>query len=247
MDKILERIRRETGVSGVILFDRIGERMFKLLPSSFDEQKTEKLEEQLRNCVKDADGNSSVKLRFSSGWLVIRATGEFAILVLAKDDLNYDLLNLAIKASFTTLEYSNGAQAGLNAGSEFDTASVYILRDALNLVARHLAASLGLFAAVDIFRRTKSELLPDFPILKHFAVDNNGGVTLIRGFEKHLDGSVVDAAATWCFRFKEMVNERTPVVGFNLKAVTSEYEKELASAGFYVSYKRVAAKAVRSS
>lgn len=245
MDRVLEQIRGVPGVSGVIMVDRIDRKLWKLLPSRFDDGEIGKLESILGDMADRVDSDSSFTIRFQSGWLVARVTEEIALFILARDELRLETLDLVTKASLAAIRSVRSSETEPESLEDFDPQSAHILVTAVNYVAKHFIQIVGAFEAASLLRKTKEQLLNVFPMLKHFPVDNNGNVTLIRGSEKYLNETVVDAVARWCFYFKETVNIKTPVVGFDVKAVTADIEFELSELGFYSSYRRASLKTTK--
>ncbi len=245
METLLQQLRGVPGVSGVMIFDRFTRRKWKLLPSRFEDGDIDQLESSVAELTKGLEGDCSFTVRFSSGWLVARVSDAFVLLILAKDDLGLEVLDLVIRASLASLRHSADAQPDRGTIDDLDLQAAYVLLDAVNCVGQHFLPIIGGFNASSLLRKAKEYLLPTFPTLKHFPVDNNCNVSLIRGSEKHLDQTVVHALACLCYYFKEMVNAQTPVVGFDIRAVTARSEEELAALGFYASYRRAASKAAQ--
>ena len=247
MQEVLEQLRGVMGVSGVMILDRNEHGIWKLLPTRLENEDIREFEKKVRDLVDLQVGHSSFRIRFLSGWLVINATNEFILLILARDDVKLELLNLVVKASLTKLRHFRGSWVEPEPTIEFQPQMGCLLLDAVNCVGKHFRMIIGLTGSVSLIRKAKDDLLPAFPALKHFSVDNNGSVSLIRGSERHLDRTVVDSVARWCFRLKEMVNARTSVVGFDIREVTADVEAELTPLGFYWSYQRVASKVTQES
>ena len=247
MQEVLEQLRGVMGVSGVMILDRLERLVWKLLPTRLENENIRELQKKVRDLVDLQEGHSSFTIRFSSGWLVINATDEFILLILAREDVKLELLNLVIKASIAKLRHSKGSWVEPEPTIEFQPQMGCLLLDAINCVAKHFRMIVGLSNCVSLLRKAKDDLLPAFPALKHFSVDNNGSVSIIRGSERHLDRAVVDSVARWCFRLKEMVNAKTSVVGFDIREVTADVEAELTPLGFYWSYQRVASRVTQES
>ncbi len=247
MQELLEQLRGVMGVSGVMILDRLERLVWKLLPTRLENENIRELEKKVRDLVDLQVGTSSFRIRFSSGWLVINATNEFILIILAREDVKLELLNLVIKVSMAKLRHSKGSWVEPEPTTDFQPQMGFLLLDAINCVGKHFRMIVGLTNCVSLLRKAKDDLLPAFPALKHFSVDNNGSVSIIRGSERHLNRTVVDSVARWCFRLKEMVNARTSVVGFDIREVTADVEAELTPLGFYWSYQRAASRVTQES
>ncbi len=251
MDRILEQIRGVAGVIGVLVYDRTSAGMFRLLPSRFDGRISDELESRLKEIVDylTEDASANMRMRFESGWLIIRSARRFAVLVIAREEVNIDTLNLVLKASFATLQHTHSAIIDAAVVHEYNPASPYILIEAMNRIVEFLSMTTakGPMTMAGMLRRTKNALLESRPALKHFSVDNNGRVGLIRGSEKHLDVSIVEAFAHWTHAIKETVSSSVPIFGFDIVEITKDSESDLTRLGFYSAFRRATAKPVSKS
>jgi len=246
MDRLLEQIRGVVGVVGVAVYCKPINQYHKRMPSKLEDEELEIIEKGIKLISSNTESHVDMKLKFDRGWLVIRTINDFMVLILAREELSFDTLNLVLKATLGTVSATSESKSK-SPLAEFSPRMAHNLLEAMNVVASHFAEKIGAFSIADLLRKSKTYLVKDFPILKHVIVDNNGSVALIRGSEKHLSPVLVDAVAWWCYCFKEEVNCKTPVVGFDIKRVTSEVEYNLAPLGFYVAYHRAATQAVNFS
>jgi hypothetical protein len=248
MDKVLEQIRGVMGVIGVLVYDRTSAGIFRLLPSRFDGRISDELESRLTEIVDYLPENASakMKMRFVSGWLIIRSARRFAVLVIAREEVNIDTLNLVLKASFATLQHTHRANIDAAVARDYDPASPYILIEAMNRIVEFLsmATAKGPMTMAGMLRGAKNALLESCPALKHFSVDNNGRVGLIRGSEKHLDMSIVEAFAHWSHAIKDAVSSSVPIFGFDIVEITKDSESDLTRLGFYSTFRRTTTKPV---
>lgn len=245
MDQILHQIKGVVGVTGVMVYDPDAHHVHYLLPSRFEEEQSEEFRKLFKTLVSSAETQIELRLRFQNGWCVVLSMSPFSVLVLGREDLNFDTLEIVARTSLKSASRSTGMISETSREKEFSPRSVYTLIEAVNVISKVFAHDLGTFAIADLLRKVKKALLADFPLLKHFVVDNNGSVSLIRGSEKHMTPEVVDAVAWLCYCLKEEVNSRTPVVGYDIKRATAEIEYQLSPIGFYSSYKRAASRAVK--
>lgn len=242
MDKILEQIRGVMGVTGVLVYDRNSAGMFHLLPSRYDGSISDELKSRMKEIVDylPEDSPARMRIRFESGWLIIRSSRRFAVLVIAREEVNINTLNLVLKASFATLQHTHGAIIDSAVGRAYDPASPYILIETMNRIVEFLSKTTaqGPMTMAGMLRNTKNALLGSHAALKHFSVDNNGRVGLIRGSEKHLDVSIIDAFASWSHAIKDAVSSSVPIFGFDIVEITKDSESDLTRLGFYSAFRR---------
>jgi hypothetical protein len=242
MENAVQEIRSVAGVTGVMILDRRAHRVVKQLPSLVELEDVISLETKLVDLAGYVDGDARITIRFSSGLLIIRSNDLFVVQVTTRGDVKLDTLNIVLKSALSTLTLSKGPQPEFEPSGAFDRHSTQSLLDAINSVARYFIPSVGAFSCANALRKAKEQLAPSFPVLKHFPVDNNGVVSLIRGYERSVDNTALDAVANWCHSIKELINANTPVVGFDIRAVTDDFRQQLAPLGFYSAYQRAASK-----
>jgi len=248
MNKVVEQIRGVAGVRAVLMYDRVENRVCRLMPSRYDQRTSEAIEERFKKLIDGVRGASAFNLRFSKGWLVVRSEQDYTIMIVADESLNHNTLKLVMKASLTSLRHTNSFKPVQQVASDLEPCSVEALLALANSVGEYftLASGMGPFSTAGVFRKTKERLLEDFPILKNFSIDNNGRFGLIRGCEEKLDSTAVDAVAFWILHIKQVVSAKTPVFGFDIKDVSKDVEKELSEIGFYSAFKRASIKPVRA-
>jgi hypothetical protein len=122
---------------------------------------------------------------------------------------------------------------------EFDLQSVFTLLEALNLVRVHFSDSLSRFRITQLLRESKSSLIVNYPNLKHFSVDPNGEVILIKGSESQIDQGMIEAIANWLVEFKNLVRSETVIAGFDLREITREIGPDLDRLHFYQFFKKI--------
>jgi hypothetical protein len=247
-DRILQQLRGVVGVSGVMIYDRTTGEISKLLPSKFDSELSEQLEARLRKMANSIPGGTILRMRFESGWLVLRGYDDYTILLIAKSDLNFDTLKIVLSAAQTAMRHTAPVHPQADAPpKELDMESALVLADTVGRVSEHFSLALGAgpASAANLLRKTKAELQQDFPVLKHFSVDNNGRIGIIKGSEQRLDRSAAEGAAWWCALLRDAAEAKTPVFGFDVRQITVAHEKRLTSLGFYSTFQRISSKSGR--
>ncbi len=238
MENYLNQIRGVVGVAGVMIFDRRSGKSRTLMPASFTEEFAENLNRKFQDLLDLTGQDSTMRIKMSQGWAIIKVIRYYAFLVLAKSDLNVATLNLVLKSIAVSLEQHKGIP-GQHPSASFTPNSAEALLKAINLVGEHFSETISRFRLAELLRKAKNELMEQHLALKLFSVDHNGNVTLIKGSEEKLDQTCTDAVAAWMARLKEFVREDTVIVGFNLRTITSEVRPELESISFYQAFKKV--------
>lgn len=234
MKKVLEAIRGVIGVSGVMIWEKGSNTFHKLLPARFEGEAAGKLAERLSRYCTDNDQDLKVIARFRKGWVFMFDQGQFSLLVLGKSDLNTTTLNLVLKSALNTLESTCRQPASNNnSGIKFLPDHVVALARAINLSLGFFQGQLSRFEIADVLRLAKSQLLTDYPALKHFTVDANGGVIVIKKAERYMDISSVEAAAKLITTFVGLARAKTNTAGFDIAKLTDDLNSTLSEVGFY--------------
>jgi hypothetical protein len=238
MDDLINQMRGVVGVSGVILYDRLREESKMILPASFEEHFIKSLKLKFHELIRFTSGEAKFRIKLGHGWIVVRCNEKFAVLVIAREDLNISTLELVLKSISMAVEHEAGSQES-RVEVIFTEESAFTLLKTINLIVAHFADTLSQFQLAQLLRDSKTELLDHYPDLKHFTVEHNGTVILIKGSESRLDADSVDAVAAWMGQFKKYIKEQTVVAGFNIKSITDEVQPELDSLRFYRKFQQV--------
>jgi hypothetical protein len=239
MDNLLQQIRGVVGVSGALVYDRRKEESSVILPASFDDSFAESIKQKFLDIMEFVSDSAMFRIKLARGWAIIKISRHYGFLVLAKPDLNVSTLNLVLKSIAVALDQASNANEKKRK-VYFNKDSVFTLLRALNLVGDYFSDKLSRFQIADLLRQCKTTLVEYYPDLKHFAVDHNGTVSLIKGSEVQLDKTITDAIAKWIGLFKVKVGEKTVVAGFNMKDVTKVIRPDLESMNFYQTLRKFA-------
>jgi hypothetical protein len=238
MNKIIETIRGVVGVSGVILWEKRTNNFHKLLPARFGQEMVDQLYRQLARFCEVRDQNCGAIVRFQKGWLFLHNHSTFALLVIGKSDLNTTTLNLVAKSSISALENALGSQTATPSSNvKFLPEHASALARAINLSLGFLQAHVSRFEIAELLRQAKSDLIAELPSLKHFSIDANGGVILIKSAEKLMDITAVEAAARLVATIADRTRNRTGSANFNVEKVTAPLRDTLNELGFYRIFK----------
>ncbi len=236
MKKVIEAIRGVMGVSGVVLWEKDANVFHKLLPARFSVSESDAICARLVQFCQHYSHGKDVKAKFKKGWLWLHNGHAFALLILAKPDLNTTTLNLVVKSSLSTLE-ANLRRPTANTTSHQNVSltpeHVAAISRAINLALGHFQGQISRFDIAEVLRMAKNQLLDQYQVLKHFTVDANGGIIMIKGAEKSMDVSAVPAAAQLIATFIQLVSARANVLGFDIEQITLGLQKPLNEIGFY--------------
>ncbi|MGB5105968.1 MAG: hypothetical protein WBP29_09760 [Candidatus Zixiibacteriota bacterium] len=234
MKKVIEAIRGVMGVSGVVLWEKDANLFHKLLPARFSAAETDAVCTRLVKFCDDYTRGKDVKARFTKGWMWLHNGSSFALLILAKPDLNTTTLNLVLKSSLSTLESNLRKPGGVTIHNpNFTPDHVLVLSRAINLALGHFQGQISRFDIADVLRIARAQLIDHYPVLKHFTVDANGGIIVIKGAEKSMDASVVAAAAQLTAVFIELIKSKAIITGFDIEKITLGIRQPLDEIGFY--------------
>jgi len=239
MDSLLQQIRGVVGVSGALIYDRRKNESSVILPASFDDSFAENIKQKFLDIMEFVNDSALFRIKLARGWAIIKVSRHYGFLVMAKPDLNVSTLNLVLKSISVALDQEGNAKEKKRE-AYFNKDSVFTLIRALNLVGDYFSSTLSRFQVADLLRQCKTVLVEYYPDLKHFAVDHNGTVSLIKGSEVQLDKTITDAIAKWIGLFKVKVGEKAVVAGFNMKDVTKVIRPDLETMNFYQTLKRFA-------
>ena len=234
MKKVIEAIRGVMGVSGVVLWEKEANLFHKLLPARFSAAEADAICTRLVKFCDDYTRGKEVKARFTKGWMWLHNGNSFALLILAKPDLNTTTLNLVLKSSLSTLESNIRKPSAVTTHNpHFTPDHVSVLSRAINLALGHFQGQISRFDIADVLRIARSQLLDHYPVLKHFTVDANGGIIVIKGAEKSMDASVIAAAAQLTAVFIELIRAKANITGFDIEKITLGIRQPLEEIGFY--------------
>ncbi len=238
MKKVIEAIRGVMGVSGVVLWEREVNVFHKLLPARLSASDVEAICNKIIALSQSAGKLREVKARFKQGWIWIHTGPSFTLLVLAKTDLNTTTLNLVMKSSLSTLESqikrpSTTPQQQAPPQVEFTPEHISAIARAINLSLGHFQGEVSRFEIAEVLRQAKMQIIEQHPVLKHFSVDANGGIIVIKGAEKHMEADAVPAAAQLIANFVRLIDAKTPTLGFDIEKLTLGMHQLLSEIGFY--------------
>src|SRR4030067_161096 len=111
----------------------------------------------------------------------------------------------------------------------------HVLVSAFNQVASKYREALGSFSVTKNLRKSKDKILPQYPFLSNFFVDNYGAVSLLAGHITATDYQLLEGIAHWLKGFKALCDVATEGVlrETSIREMTSPYKMDLENSGFY--------------
>ena len=152
MKKVIEAIRGVMGVSGVVLWEKDANIFHKLLPARFGAAEADAICARLIKFCESYTQGREVKAKFNKGWLWLHNGHSFALLILAKPDLNTTTLNLVLKSSLSTLDSHLKRPAGTVTmhNVNFTPEHVAVLSRAINLALGHFQGQISRFDIAEV-------------------------------------------------------------------------------------------------
>jgi hypothetical protein len=237
MQNLLEQIRGVVGVSGTVIYDRNMDETRMIMPGSFDDKFQDILRTKFLEILGLFNGPAKFRIKLSRGWLIIKSSETYAVLIIAKDDLNIQTLELVLKSIMVALDNKSYSEPEREE-AVFNEESALTLLKAINLMVGHFTDTISQFQLAQMLRQAKADLAEQYADLKHFTVEHNATVILIKGSESRLDSYSTEAVAAWMSQFKKYVKEQTVVAGFNLKNITGEVRRDLEGLRFYRKFRQ---------
>lgn len=232
--KILESIRGVMGVSGVIVWNSGDGQFHKLLPARFSSSETESICSSLAKFCRQNHPGKRVIAKFEKGWIWMINSDSLGLLILAKPDLITTTLNLVLKNALPNLEAELRSQSGVaTKNRHFKKEHVPVLARTINMTLGYFQGQISRFEIAEMLRKEKERLLDRHPMLKHFTVDANGGIIVIKGAEKNMDSSVIQASAVLIQAFLKSAATKANTIGFDIEELTVDYQEPLSQIGFY--------------
>ena len=239
MDQLISQIRGVIGVSGALIYHRKREESSAMFPASYEEKTINQLKHKFFEMCHNVHVETSMRVKLQRGWMVMKFTDNFGVMVLASEDLNVSTLNLVLKSITVSLDRNNGPIAP-SGPVIFNQNSLRTLLEAVNLIAEHFSQLTSRFQVADRLRQCKTRILGQYPELKNFNVDHNAHVDILRGANIDLDEKLGEAFAAWLAEFRSILTAQSSSVDFNLPEITSDIHTELDQIHFYHNFQKYA-------
>ncbi len=251
METILSEIRSVPGVTGAIVLAKESLDSYHLLPPSFTSRTIREVGAKLLKLSGRLPPHSRLNLKFECGIGLVYNLLRSVVLIFGQPNLDFSLLGLTLKWALQSIERK--LEKELPQPDEpketptfvIDRAKLELLIEAINLVAEGYAKDRGAFWVTKNLRKTKEDVIKEFPQVSSFYVDNDGSVSILQAPEKMLDQKTPLALVKWMDLFlKEAPHPARRDRVANVRELTARISKPLEGIGFYDLYTKVTKKLV---
>jgi len=225
-----------------LVLDKTKNSTYQLLPASFSQMAIKNLAVRLLDLTRDWSESQKIELKFDNGLAWVINLDKVSVLILARRDLSLPDLNLVLKSALVSIEKKlhnktpEFVPSELNREAPFKKGiEKHILVSAFNQVASKYREALGSFSVTKNLRKSKDKILPQYPFLSNFFVDNYGAVSLLAGHITATDYQLLEGMACWLKGFKSLCDAATETVlrETSIREMTSPYKMDLENSGFY--------------
>ncbi len=190
--------------------------------------------------------HSRLNLKFESGVGLVYNLEKSLVLIFGRSDLDFSVLGFVLKSALQSIERQLEQQEAEpevikgESAAVIDKSNLSLLIEAINLVAQSHIKNQGAFWVTKNLRRTKEDVIKEFPQISSFYVDNHGKVSVLRTPKEILDQKTPLAMAKWIDLFVNKVPHPTPRDRVaDIKELTARISKPLEGIGFYDLYSKV--------
>jgi hypothetical protein len=251
MESILGDIKSIPGVTGTMVLAKDSLESYHLLPHSFTSGAVKSVGERLLRLAHKLPPHSRLNLKFENGVGLVYNLERSVVLIFGRSDLDFSLLGLVLKSALRSIErrlesLSEEPQPVDKAASGMmDQEGLNVLVQAINLVAQSYVQDRGVFWVTKNLRRTKEDVVKEFPLVSGFYVDNHGRVSVLGASREMFDRRVSLALAKWIDLFVEHTPHPPPRDRLtDIRKLTARISAPLEGIGFYDVYSRVTRKLV---
>jgi hypothetical protein len=246
MDIILGDIKSVPGVTGTLVLAKESLNCYHLLPASFNAASIRQVVTRLLDLSERMPPHSRLNLKFESGVGLVYNLEKSLVLIFGRSDLDFSVLGFVLKSALQSIERQLEHQEPEpevikgESASVIDKSNLSLLIEAINLVAQGHIKNQGAFWVTKNLRRTKEDVIKEFPQISSFYVNNHGNVSVLRTPEEVLDQKTPLAMAKWIDLFVNKVPHpaRRDRVA-DIKELTARISKPLEGIGFYDLYSKV--------
>jgi hypothetical protein len=241
MNKILSNIRTVPGVWGTLAIDKKRALTYQLLPARYDSQIVKDIAIPTLNLAQTSEKPMVVDFFFESGKARMYSSKEAAVLVLGREEMNFDMLNAVCREALTAInrKFSKGEFGGSNSIQSYktDSAGFEFMLKAVNILAYNAQRKIGSYLVTKHLRGSKDEIVEKYPFFTSITVDNNGVANLIKGFPPYDGEDLMNAFAHWANLFVSKCASSSSKLNQNdIIELTLEIKNKLELAGFYQLY-----------
>jgi hypothetical protein len=251
MDKILKEIKSVPGVTGTLVLDKGLKVSYYQLPTNFTPSLIQQVGAKLQKLCEKMSLPSRLDLKFDNGIGMVYNLENSVILIFGQPDMDFSFLGLVLKSALQSIERLLERKAGTEERTEvapafnLDQTGLNLLIEAINLIATGYAEKRGIWWVTRNLRKSKEDIIREFPQMSNFYVDNQGKVSLLSAKANLFDRKIPLAVIKWIDRFVNKTPHSSPHDRVaDVKKLTAHISQPLEGIGFYELYSRVAKKLV---
>ena len=251
MEKILKEIKSVPGVTGTLVLDKELKVSYYQLPTNFTPSLIKQVGTKLQKLCEKMSLPSRLDLKFDNGIGMVYNLENSVILIFGKPDMDFSFLGLVLKSALQSIDrllerkgFEKGQAPGMPEG-KMDQTRLDLLLEAINLIATGYAEKRGIWWVTRNLRKSKEDIIREFPQMSNFCVDNQGKVSLVSAKADMFDRKIPLAVIKWIDLFVNKTphsSSRDRVA--DVKKLTAHISQPLEGIGFYELYTKVVKKLV---
>jgi hypothetical protein len=245
MNKILSNIRSVPGVWGTIAIDKKRALTYQMLPANYEAEAVKEIAVPTLNLAQTCERTMIIDLFFENGKARIYNRGEAVVLILGRKDMSFDAIGTVCKEAIPALcrRFSRGDLADHSVPrANPKEASFDLLLKAINIIAYNAQRKIGAYLVTKHLRRSKDELVEDYRFLTTITVDNNGVVSLLKGYPPHTGDDLLKGFAHWANLFvSKCASSSDKLQSGDILELTLDIKGKLELTGFYQLYSNIGA------
>ncbi|HEX7401838.1 MAG TPA: hypothetical protein VF369_06645 [candidate division Zixibacteria bacterium] len=251
MEKILKEIKSVQGVTGTLVLAKGLKVSYYELPTNFTPSLIKQVGAKLQKLCEKMSLPSRLDLKFDNGIGMVYNLENSVILIFGKPDMDFSFLGLVLKSALQSIERLLEREEGVEEQTTdmpsvaMDQASLNLLIEAINLVATGYAEKRGIWWVTRNLRKSKEDIIREFPQMSNFYVNNQGKVSLVSAKAEVYDRKIPLAVIKWIDLFVNKTPHSSPRDRVDdVKKLTAHISQPLEGLGFYELYTKVAKKTV---
>jgi hypothetical protein len=251
MEKILKEIKSVPGVTGTLVLAKGLEVSYYELPTNFTPGLIKQVGAKLQKLCEKMSLPSRLDLKFDNGIGMVYNLENSVILIFGQPDMDFSFLGLVLKSALQSIERLLERELGVEERVEdapsvkMDQTSLNLLIEAINLVATGYAEKRGIWWVTRNLRKSKEDIIHEFPQMSNFCVNNQGKVSLVSAKAEIYDRKIPLAMIKWIDLFVNKTPHSSPRERVaNVKKLTAHISQPLEGIGFYELYTKMVKKVV---
>jgi hypothetical protein len=251
MEKILKEIKSVPGVTGTLVLAKELKVSYYELPTNFTPNLIKQVGAKLQKLCEKMSLPSRLDLKFDNGIGMVYNLENSIILIFGKPDMDFSYLGLVLKSALQSIERlleRKGVEVEQIKGMPewtLDQNSLNLLIEAINLIATGYAEKRGIWWVTRNLRKSKEDIIREFPQMSNFYVDNQGRVSIVSAKAEMFDRKIPLGMIKWIDLFVNKTPHSSPRDRVDdVKKLTAHISQPLEGIGFYELYTRVAKKLV---